>query len=88
MGIPIAAAYTLSTAGSVFGGWLPLWFIKRGKTVSASRSMSMLIYACCAVPVVLAQWLGNVHVWFAVIIIGFVIGGTSGLECKYLYIGE
>ena len=72
-GLMLAVAYTLSTAGSVFGGWLPLWFIKKGKTVSASRSMAMLIYACCAVPVVLAQWLGNAQVWFAVIIIGFVM---------------
>ena len=35
--------------------------------------MAMLIYACCAVPVVLAQWLGKAQVWFAVIIIGFVM---------------
>ena len=73
VGIPLAAAYTMATAGSIFGGWLPLWFVKRGKSVSASRSISMLIYAFCALPVILAQFLGNFHMWFAVLIIGFVM---------------
>ena len=72
-GLMLAVAYTLSTAGSIFGGWFPLWFIKKGKSVSASRSVAMLIYACCTVPVVLAQRLGYNHVWIAVIIIGFVM---------------
>jgi ACS family hexuronate transporter-like MFS transporter len=72
-GLMLAVAYTLSTAGSIFGGWLPLWFIRKGKSVSASRSMAMLIYAFCALPVMLAQWIGYAQVWYAVIIIGFVM---------------
>jgi ACS family hexuronate transporter-like MFS transporter len=72
-GLMLAVAYTLATAGSVFGGWLPLWFIKKGHSVSLSRSMAMLIYACCTVPIVFAQWLGTLQVWYAVIIIGFVM---------------
>lgn len=72
-GLMLASAYTLATVGSVFGGWLPLWFVKKGNPVSVSRSKAMLIYAFCALPVLLAQWLGGFHVWFAVIIIGFVM---------------
>ena len=73
MGLPVALAYTLATAGSVFGGWLPLWFIKKGNSVSRSRSLAMLIYAFLALPVIFAQYLGSLHIWFAVFIIGFVM---------------
>lgn len=31
----------------------------------------MLIYACCAVPVVFSQLLGSINMWFAVLMIGF-----------------
>ncbi len=73
VGLPVAVAYTLATAGSIFGGWLPLRFIKKGYTVSSSRRRAMLIYAFFAVPVLLAQWLGNQQVWFAVCVIGLVM---------------
>jgi len=61
----------MSTIGSIYGGWLPLFFIKKGKSVFSSRKTSMLIYAFCALPVIFAQYLGSVNMWFAVIIIGF-----------------
>jgi MFS transporter, ACS family, hexuronate transporter len=73
VGLPVAVAYMLATAGSVFGGWLPMQFIKTGSTVSNSRSRAMLIYAFLALPVILAQWLGNMQIWFAVIIIGLAM---------------
>lgn len=69
--LPVALVYIMSTIGSVFGGWLPLYFIKKGWPVYRSRKTSMFIYAACAVPVVFAQYLGSFNMWFAVIIIGF-----------------
>jgi MFS transporter, ACS family, hexuronate transporter len=68
--LPIALVYTLSTIGSVAGGWLPLNLIKKGMPVYKARKMSMLIYAFCVIPVVFAQVLGGFNMWFAVIIIG------------------
>lgn len=69
--LPVALVYTLSTFGSVAGGWLPLYLIRKGWPVFRARKTSMLIYAFCAVPVVFAQWLGSVNMWLAVLIIGF-----------------
>lgn len=69
--LPIALVYSLSTIGSVAGGWLPLNLIKNGMPVYRARKMSMLIYAFCVIPVVFAQVLGGFNMWFAVIIIGF-----------------
>ncbi len=68
--IPVALVYTLSTFGSVFGGWLPLYFTKRGWPVFRARKTSMLIYSFFVIPVVFAQLLGNSNMWLAVLIIG------------------
>jgi MFS transporter, ACS family, hexuronate transporter len=69
--LPVAMVYTISSLGSIGGGWLPLVLIKKGWSVKRSRKTSMLLYALCAVPVVFAQWMGSINMWFAVIIIGF-----------------
>ena len=68
---PIAAVYTMTTFGSVFGGYLPMYFIRKGWPVYKARKTSMLIYAICVIPVVFAQWLGSFNMWYAVLIIGF-----------------
>jgi ACS family hexuronate transporter-like MFS transporter len=69
--LPVALVYTISAVGSVFGGWLPLYFIRRGWPVFRARKTSMLLYALCALPVIFAQYLGSLNSWFAVLIIGF-----------------
>ena len=68
--LPVALVYTLSTFGSIAGGWLPMYLIKKGRTVFKARKTSMLIYALCVIPVVFAQWLGSINMWLAVLIIG------------------
>ncbi len=71
--LPVALAYTLSTIGSIFGGWLPMYFIKKGWAVFRSRKTSMFIYALFALPVVSAQYLGSINMWLAVSIIGLAM---------------
>lgn len=68
--LPVALVYTMATLGSIAGGWLPFYFIKRGWPVFRARKTSMLIYAFCVIPVIFAQLLGDVNMWLAVGIIG------------------
>ena len=68
--LPVAMVYSLSTAGSVGGGWLPLDMMRRGVPAFKARKRSMLIYAFFVMPIVFAQILGNINLWFAIIIIG------------------
>lgn len=70
---PVAIAYTIAALGSIFGGWLPLYLIKRNWTVFKARRISMLIYAMSALPVVFAQYLGRIDMWLTVLIIGFAM---------------
>lgn len=68
--IPVALVYTMSSVGSVFGGWLPMHFINKQWAVFKARKTSMLIYAFCVLPIVFAQVLGQTNMWLAVVIIG------------------
>ena len=70
LALPLAVVYTMTTFGSIFGGWLSGAFIRLGWTVYRSRKIAMLIFALCVVPVVSAQALGSFNPWFAILIIG------------------
>lgn len=70
LAIPVALVYTLSTFGSIFGGWLPGYLMKKGWAVYRARKTSMFIFALFVLPVVSAQALGSVSPWLAIIIIG------------------
>lgn len=69
--IPVAVVYTLSTFGSVLGGYLPMYLIKAGWPVFRARKTSMLIYAICVSPIIFSQILGSIDMWYAVCVIGF-----------------
>ncbi len=68
--LPIAVVYTLTTVGSIFGGWLSGYFIGKGWPVYKARRTAMLVFALLVVPVVFAQALGTYSYWYAVLIIG------------------
>jgi MFS transporter, ACS family, hexuronate transporter len=70
MAIPVALVYTMAGIGSIAGGYLPMYFIKKGWPVFRARKTSMLIYAFAVIPVVFAQYLGSINLWLAVLIIG------------------
>ncbi|MBN8850431.1 MAG: MFS transporter [Sphingobacteriales bacterium 50-39] len=68
--MPVALVYTMSTVGSVWGGWLPLSFINKGMPVFKARKTAMFIYALLVLPIIFAQVAGGVNMWLAVIVIG------------------
>jgi ACS family hexuronate transporter-like MFS transporter len=68
--IPVAVVYLISTIGSVGGGYLPMFFINRNMPAFKARKTSMFIFAMCVMPVVFAQYAGEVNMWLAVLVIG------------------
>lgn len=68
--LPVAVVYMISTFGSVGGGYLPLYFMNRNWPAFKARKTSMLIYALCVSPVILAQYAGSANIWLAVLVIG------------------
>ncbi|MDR1886901.1 MAG: MFS transporter, partial [Prevotellaceae bacterium] len=73
--LAVAIVYTISTVGSVFGGWLPKHLVNRGKTVYTARMTSMLIYALLPLTVLAAQYVGKINTWYAVLLIGLACAG-------------
>ena len=59
--------YTATTIGSIGGGYLSGYFIKKGFPVFRARKTAMLIFAFCVVPIVLVQFATNK--WQAVALI-------------------
>jgi MFS transporter, ACS family, hexuronate transporter len=68
--VAVAVVYIISTAGSVFGGWLPKHFAQRGMDLNRARKLSMFLFALGPLTVLLASRLGEIHLWLAVLTIG------------------
>jgi hypothetical protein len=51
LALPLIIIYVLADGGSVAGGWLSSFFIKKGWTINRSRKTTMFICACCILPV-------------------------------------
>jgi len=62
----IAVIYTVSTFGSIFGGWLPKKFIESGMDANRARKLAMFIFALFPLSVLAASRLGEINTWLAV----------------------
>lgn len=62
-GLPLALIATASCLGSISGGGLSAWLLKRGWTVNAARKTAAFICACCTLPVIITPHTENV--WLA-----------------------
>ena len=73
----VAVVYTVSTAGSIFGGWLPKKFINGGMDANKARKLAMFIFALFPLTVLLASRLGAINTWFAVATIAIACSGHA-----------
>ena len=62
--LPLVVVYTATTFGSIGGGQLSSWLIKRGWPVFKARKTAMLLFAFCVVPIITARFATNI--WQAV----------------------
>lgn len=60
----LAILYTATTIGSIGGGYLSGYFIKKGMPVFKARKTAMLLFAVIVIPIVFAQYCTNI--WQAV----------------------
>jgi ACS family hexuronate transporter-like MFS transporter len=65
--LPLVLVYTATTVGSIGGGYLSSWFIKRGMPVFRARKTAMFLFALCVLPIFAARYATNV--WQAVALI-------------------
>lgn len=76
LGLPLIAIYTMTSIGSIGGGWLSGSFIRRGWSVNKSRKLVMLICALCVVPIIAASQVADL--WISVLLIGLAAAAHQG----------
>jgi ACS family hexuronate transporter-like MFS transporter len=65
--LPLILVYTATSIGSIGGGYLSSYLIKKGWPVFKARKTAMFIFALCVVPIISAMYATNV--WQAVALI-------------------
>lgn len=65
--IHVSTVYIVASFGSVLGGYLSSWFIKKGWPIYKARKTALFIFALCVMPVVLVRFTNDI--WIAVALI-------------------
>ena len=65
--LPLILVYTATSIGSIGGGYLSSYFIKKGWPVFKARKTAMFIFALCVLPIISAMYATNI--WQAVALI-------------------
>jgi ACS family hexuronate transporter-like MFS transporter len=76
IGPPLIVIYLMADVGSVGGGWLSSFFIKRGWSVDKGRKTAMLICALCVMPIVFASQASEL--WIAVALLSLATAAHQG----------
>jgi ACS family hexuronate transporter-like MFS transporter len=77
---PLLIVYLLADIGSIGGGGLSSWLIKRGVSVNVARKTAFLVCALAAVPVVCVARVNNM--WVAVLLVGLAAAAHAGFSAN------
>ncbi len=80
IGLPLIAIYVIADIGSVVGGWISSFLIRRGRTINAARKIAMLICAIGVTPVVFAYRVEST--FSAVLLIGLAAACHQGFSAN------
>jgi ACS family hexuronate transporter-like MFS transporter len=76
MGLPIVTIYLITDVGSIGGGWLSSFFLKRGWNANTARKVTMLVCAVAVMPIMLAPRVDNL--WGAVLLVSLAASAHQG----------
>src|SRR5262249_20365787 len=76
IGPPLVAIYLIADIGSIGGGWVSSWLLKRGWTVNAGRKTAMFVCAAAVLPMAFASSARDV--WAAVALVGLAASAHQG----------
>ncbi|MBN2424877.1 MAG: MFS transporter [Calditrichaceae bacterium] len=76
IGIPLIIIYVMADVGSIGGGWLSSFLIKKGWSINKGRKVTMLICAIMVLPIVFASQASNV--WIAVAFLSLATAAHQG----------
>ena len=73
LALPIIVIYVMADFGSILGGWMSSFLIKKGMTVYKARKWTLFLSTLFILPVVFATQ--TQHAWVAVLLIAFAAAG-------------
>ena len=76
MALPLFVIYSGASVGSVGGGWLSSWLLKKGWNVNASRKTALLVCALAVTPIMLAALTRDA--WLVVGLVALAAGAHQG----------
>jgi len=74
--LPLIVIYSGTTIGSIGGGYLSSFLIKKGWAIGRARSIVMLLFALMVVPVMFSKYVENM--WIITVIIAFATAAHQG----------
>ncbi|MBO9691389.1 MFS transporter [Chryseobacterium sp.] len=74
--LPLIIIYSGTTIGSIGGGYLSSFLIKKGWVIGRARSITMLLFALMVVPVMFSKYVDNM--WMITVIIAFATAAHQG----------
>ena len=80
IGPPIFVIYVISDIGSVAGGWISSFLLRRGLSVNASRKWAMLVCAICVLPIAATSRLSGL--WSTTLLIGLAAAAHQGFSAN------
>jgi ACS family hexuronate transporter-like MFS transporter len=76
LGPPLVAIYLVADVGSIGGGWMSSFLMKRGTSLNAARKIAMLTCAVAVLPIAFAA--GARDLWVAVTLISIAAAAHQG----------
>jgi ACS family hexuronate transporter-like MFS transporter len=76
LALPLIIIYMFSDIGSVAGGWLTGWLIKKNHSPYQARKLTLFICALCVMPTVLLPWVSQM--WLTILLISLATAGHQG----------
>lgn len=77
LGLPLVVIYLTADVGSIGGGWLSSYLLKRGWPVGRARKTAMLVCALCVLAVIFVPYTGG-RLWVTVILIAIAASAHQG----------
>ncbi|WP_126650592.1 MFS transporter [Chryseobacterium aureum] len=74
--IPLIVIYSGTTIGSIGGGYLSSFLIKKGWAIGRARSLTMLLFALMVVPVMFSKYVDNM--WLITLVIALATAAHQG----------
>ncbi len=86
IGPPVLLIYVIASVGSIGGGYLSGWLLRKGWSTNAARKTAMLAFALAVVPIIFASRASNL--WVASLLVGLAAAAHQGWSANIFTIAS